>query len=235
MITKATRIVVIAVVGAALILGLLAIGTVTMAGPPPGPPPGPPKPEPPPEITPGQIVDGVNQLMPMVKGTPKNRLPSVDAARSYDDGSYLLAYKADRPAMLAFPREVRLFAARSLDDALLFGRRAGVTPLGAIELGRDYKLGVKLPPEMITKGRYGIAAIYDKENKIDAEEDPKNEIDFWLILVGEDKDGDSLMEIAGFIGLPHKELARVMGRVDVRVQIEFAVAVLLNLVAALLQ
>lgn len=234
MFSKATRIVV-AVVGAALLVGLLAVGTVTVAGPP-GPPPKPPKPEPTPRLTPDQIIDGVNRLLPLAL-TPKNRLPLIDAARSIDDGSFLISCKADKPAMLVFPREVRLFAARSIDDGLLFGRRAGATPLGAIELGRDYKLGVKTPPEMITiaKGRYGIAAVYDKENKIDAEEDPKNEIDFWLVLVGEDADGDGLVEIVAFIGLPHRELARVMGMVDPQLQIEFAQGVSLNLVAALLQ
>lgn len=223
---------VVAVVGAALILGLLAVGTVTVAGPP-GPPGPPPKPEPPPRITPEQIIDGVNRLLPLAK-TPTNRIPSLTAARALDDGSYLWAYKADKPATLVFPREVRLFAARSLDDGPLFGRRAGATPLGAIELGRDYKLGGKLPWEpAIAKGRYGIAAVYDKENKIDAEEDPKNEIDFWLVLVGKKADGD--IDIVALIGLPQRELARVMEMVDPQLRIEFAQGVLLNLVAALLQ
>ena len=59
-----------AVVGAALILGLLALGTVTVAGQPPPEPPPSPEPEPTPTITPQQIIDGVNQLIPHVSIIP---------------------------------------------------------------------------------------------------------------------------------------------------------------------
>lgn len=206
-------------------------------------PPKPPKPEPLPVITPGQILWGVDQLLPVVKQTPKNRIPSASAARYLDDGSYLLsAYKADRPAMLAVPREVRLFAA--VDDgqrigSTLLGRRAGMAPLGAMVLERDYKLGFvfPIPPEPdyppVEKGRYGIVAIWDPENKLDAETDPKNETDLYLLLVGEDRDGDGLMEFVGFVGLLRRELARVMATHELPV--EFGQLVLLNLVAALLQ
>lgn len=233
MFSKATRIVVVAVVGAALLVGLLAVGTVTVAGPP-GPPPKPPKPEPTPRITPAQIVDGVNRLLPHSKtyrpgdpgfdelagNTPPNRIPSVGAARSLEDGSYLLA----------FAREgVRLFAARSLDDGPFIGR-AGGTRLGAIELARDYELG----SGPLKQGYYHIAAIYDPKNELDAGIDPKNETDFYLVLVA-DLDNDGEIEIWAFIGLPHRELARVMGMVDPQLQLEFAQGVLLNLVAALLQ
>lgn len=232
MFSKATRIVV-AVVGAALILGLLAVGTVTVAGPP-GPPPKPPKPEPTPRITPAQIVDGVNRLIPHSKThrpgdpgfdelalTPRNRLPMIEAARSIDDGGF----------PLTFAREgVRLFAARSLDDGPIWGSRAGGTRLGAIELARDYQLG----SGPLKQGYYHIAAIYDPKNELDAKTDPRNEIDFYLVLVA-DLDNDGEIEFWAFIGLPHRELARVMEMVDPQLRIEFAQGVLLNLVAALLQ
>ncbi len=225
----------VAVVGAALLVGLLAVGTVTVAGPP-GPPGPPPKPEPPPRITPGQIIDGVNQLLPHTKTyrpgdpgfdelviaarVPVNRIPAVGASRSLDDGSFWL---------LAFPREgVRLLAARSLDDGPILGRQAGGTRLGAIELARDYKLG----SGPLKQGYYHIAAIYDPNNELDATVDPKNEIDFYLVLVG-DLDSDGEIELWAFIGLPHKKLASVMTTIT-ELQVEFGLAVLLNLVAALL-
>ncbi len=235
---KFTR--VLTVVGAALLMGLLAVGTVTVAGPlpgPPGPPGPPPKPEPPPRITPGQIIDGVSQILPHSKTyrpgdpgfdelviagkTPVNGIPGIGASRSLDDGTLNLT---------AFPRDgVRLFAARSLDDGPIWGRHAGGTRLGAIELARDYKLG----SGPLKQGYYHIAAIYDPNNELDAKVDPKNETDFYLVLVA-DLDNDGEIELWAFIGLPHGELARVIGMVDPVLQIEFAQAVLLNLVAALL-
>lgn len=224
---------VVAVIGAAL--GLLAIGMVMLAGPP-GPPPGPPqppKPEPTPKITPAQIIDGVNQLLPHVSiNIPpppellipvRNGLP-LGGARSHDDGAILLAFSREG---------VRLSACRSLDDGPILGRHAGGTRLGAIELLREYKLG----SNMLKQGYYHVAALYDPNNEIDAKIDPKNERDFHLVLVG-DLDGDGqidMRDIHAFMGLPHRELARVMGMVDPQLQIEFAQAVLLNLIAALLQ
>lgn len=80
---------------------MAGIGTVTVAGPPRPEPPGPP-----PRITPGQIIDGVNQLIPhsktyrpgdpgfdeLVGKTPTNRIPAVGAARSLDDGPSILLF-----------------------------------------------------------------------------------------------------------------------------------------------
>jgi hypothetical protein len=229
---------VLTVIGAALVL--LAIGTVMLAGPP-GPPPGPPqppKPEPPPKITPQQIIDGVSRLLPHSKTyrpgdpgfeelgglVPTGRITS--ASRSLDDGSLFLAFR--REGVLLF------VASLSLDDGwFLLGRHAGDTRLGAIELTREYKLGSGL----LKKGYYHIAAFYDPKNELDAKIDPKNERDFYLVLVG-DLNGDGqidMRDIHAFMGLPHRELARVMGMVDPVLQIEFAQAVLLNLIAALLQ
>ncbi len=220
----------VAVVGAALILGLLAIGTVMLAGPPEPPPP----PEPLPKITPAQIVDGVNQLLPHVSIIPPppppellapiNGIPSIGAARSLEDGDIFWA----------FPREgVQLFAARSYDDGPILGRQAGGTRLGAIELMREYQLG----SGPLKQGYYHVAAIYDPNNEIDAKIDPKNERDFHLVLAG-DLNGDGqidMRDIHAFMGLPHRELARVMSMIDPALQVEFAQTVLLNLVAALLQ
>lgn len=214
---------VVAVVGAALILGLLALGTDLLAQP--GPPGPPPKLEPPPQITPQQIIDGVNQIIPHTKTyrpgdpgfdelalTPKNRIPiPIGAARSLDDG-YI---------PLAFAREgVRLYAARSLDDGTILGRQAGGTRLGAIELTREYKLGSGL----LKQGYYHIAAIYD----------PNDKPEFYLFLAG-DLNNDGEIEFWAFIGLPHRELAHVIGMVDPALQVEFAQGVLLNLIAALLK
>ncbi|MFN4218940.1 MAG: hypothetical protein ACK4HB_06655 [Candidatus Bipolaricaulia bacterium] len=222
----------VAVVGAAL--GLLALGTVTLAGPPAPPPGPPPKPEPPPKITPQQIIDGVNQLIPHVAifvppppellGPIRNGIPSIGAARSLDDGDILLAFSRDG---------VRLSAWRSYDDGTIFARQAGGTRLGAIELMREYKLG----NGSLKQGYYHVAAIYDPKNEIDAKIDPQNERDFHLVLVG-DLNGDGQIDerdIHAFMGLPHRELAHVISMIDPMLQIEFAQAVLLNLIAALLQ
>lgn len=221
-----------AVVGAALIVGLLALGTVTVAGQP-GPPGPPPKPEPPPQITPQQIIDGVNQLIPHVSIIPPPppivllpRLNGIPLGLSgiLDDGSI----------DLTFPREgVRLFAARSLDDGVILGQQADGTRLGAIELMREYKLGSNL----LKQGYYHIVVFYDPKNELDAPVDPKNERDFHLVLVS-DLNGNGQIEIEdihAFMGLPHRELAHVIGMIDPALQVKFAQAVLLNLIAALLQ
>ncbi|MCS6902908.1 MAG: hypothetical protein NZO41_01350 [Candidatus Bipolaricaulota bacterium] len=223
---------VLTVIGAAL--GLLALGTVMVAQP--GPPGPPPKPEPPPTITPQQIIDGVNQIIPHVSiivpppellaSRRLNGIPNIGAARSYDDGVI---------EFLAFRREgVRLYGARSLDDGTVLGREAGGTRLGAIELTKEYKLG----SGPLKKGYYHIAALYDPKNEIDATLDPKNERDFHLVLVAENADADGQIDMADihvFLGLPHRELARVMGMVDPVLQVEFAQVVLLHLIVALLQ
>lgn len=221
------------VVGAALLAGLLALGMVTVAGPPvpPGPPGPPPKPEPPPQITPDQIIDGVNQLIPHVSIVP---LPPelIDRVGPKLPPELATTPKNRLPGTVAVPPGVRLFAARSLDDGVFLGKGGG-TVLGAIELDRDYKLG----SEPLKKGFYPMAALSDPENELDKATDPQNKIDFYLVIVrSTDLGGGQVkLEIAGLIGLPQKELARVMGMVDPVLQIEFAQAVLLNLTAALLQ
>ncbi len=222
---------VVAVVGAALLVGLLTIGTVTVAGPPPGPPGPPelpPKPEPPPPITVDQIIQGVNQLIPSVKFIPPP--PELQIVKLPPE--MLDKTPTNRiPMKSAFPKEgVRLYGSRSLDDGTFLDRQAGVTGLGAIELEREYKLGSAL----LTKGLYGIAAIYDPENKLDRAIDPENKIDFYLALY-HDMDGDGKMNHAGLIGLPRRELERVMLSQPGQNMVKYGQLVLLNLVAALLQ
>lgn len=113
------------------------------------------------------------------------------------------------------------------------GQQADGTRLGTIELMREYKLG----SNPLKQGYYHIVAFYAPKNELDAPVDPKNERDFHLVLVS-DLNGNGQIEIEdihAFMGLPHRELTRVIGMIDPALQVKFAQAVLLNLIAALLQ
>jgi hypothetical protein len=210
-------------------------------------------------VTSGQVLETVNDLLPSAKvfrpGDPafaqldavymKGMLQTFPSFAAITQ--QLLVTHLTAKSNLASPRDgVQIFVPLvtptynpdactpqdlGLCGLVLLNLYDGATPVGTTKLTQDYKLGSQLLP----KGEYAIAAIYDSQNK-DHAIDPNEKTDFYLILWKILPGGDaSKVETVAFIGLAKEQSLPILLAVGLAAGPDALISVLLNLVAALLQ
>ncbi|MBI1742121.1 hypothetical protein HYR54_03535 [Candidatus Acetothermia bacterium] len=201
------------------------------------------------EFTLAQVLEAVNQLLPTVKvyrpedpDFPGIQRQSPQLLQEAISQTSTRDFKMLGVTAVVVPRNgvqfIRYTYDRLLEVALnvLLGRHEAAAALGAININLDsYKLG----SSPLLRRCYGLVAVYDSENMLDAAFDNGNEVDFYLVLLSPARIefGCGLrtdMQPVAFLGLG--KLARARGNIWVAfsqapmTQVEFATAVLLNLV-----
>ncbi len=232
----------VAALGAALIVGLLALGAFATPAPPP---PQQPPPRPLPEL----ILQAVNELRPLAHvvtdtGDPHEAqtffdvfaaaLPDLDsnALAPFVMASTPVPLVVSLPAqsgvqLLMFNPKEYLKSGSWDGGAVFLGEQAGRTAVGTMKWQEP--LSPQLPA-----GLYGVAAIYDPQGTLTK---TQGDFNLYLILIGIQQDTPGVPrygQFAAIIGLDRawvSEYQAVLAKVNPDDEIQFGVGVWLNLMA----